>query len=203
MSVNIPTSDILLTVLGQSVEFPEDFIDELQSELRKNNPFSSTKNIVLTEPKDLVKTRSAKTRSTSVFGIAGAGAVMVMTLAIFAGAIRRRNDYSTDDDNYSKTFNKQDCCDTTVAGETFVSESSDSTYDGAMSMLSSPSVVENNDVPKIESSEGTNKERNDKKSVSERTGNKIRGGPPRRKPRTVAEIETLLSLGYYEEGGVI
>lgn len=120
---------------------------------------------------------------------------MVLTLAIFAGIVRGRNE-KYDDEHYNEAFKKKhDHCDMTVAGETFVSEINDSTYDGNTSFCSSSSsVVQRNDTARTrtESSVERNEE-HEHQSISQREDEPIR---PQRRPRTVAEIEQLLSLGY-------
>jgi hypothetical protein len=158
-----------LTVLEKSLENPKLYTDELKSQLSEVNPFSSTTNTVFTDPKDEPATRSASTRANKVFVVAGVGVVMLMTLTIVTGIVRRRNSDNSDGDEYNEAFHKKIRSDTTVAGETFVSESNDSLYDGNISMFSSSDLVENEEIRNYED--------------------------PLRKPRTVAEIENLLSIG--------
>lgn len=196
-SVNIPTPETLFTVLKESLKSPKTYVDLLKSQLSNDNPFSSTTNTVITDPRATPETRSAKTRSTSMFGIAGAGVIMVLTLTIFVGVNRRRNDDKTDD---NVSFSKKIRSDSTVAGETFVSEINDSTYDGrSVSMFSSTGFVENNRMRKYESSAEKNYSRTKYDDHDIRQMSDVIMAPQRR-PRTVAEIENLLSLG---DGDVI
>ena len=170
------------------MEPPEDYIDVLQAELDENNPFSTTATVALTTPKPAPTTRGSKTRSESMFGIAGASAMVVITLAVFVGVARKRKDYRLDDDDdFNIAPKKQDHSDTTVAGETFVSDFNDSLYDASISVFASSHYTQN-----AESDD-------DHSSVSERSEN-LRSSHER-KPRTVAEIEKMLSSWGYD--GVI
>lgn len=154
-----------MNVLEKSSENPKSYTDELKSQLIEENPFSSTINTVFTDPKAEPVPRSTTTRANKVFVIAGVGVVMLMTLSIVTGIVRCRNVNNTDGDEYNEAFHKKIRSDTTVAGETFVSEAYDSLYDGNISIFS----VENDEIRKYED--------------------------PLRRPRTVAEIENLLSIG--------
>jgi len=169
ISVFLPTSKTLLRVLEKSLENPKLYTDELTSQLSEVNPFSSTTNTIFTDPKDAPATRSASTRANKVFVAAGVGVVMLMTLTIVTTIFRRRNGDNPDGDEYHEAFHKKIRSDTTVAGETFVSETNDSLYDGNTSIFSSIGLVENDEIRNYED--------------------------PLRKPRTLAEIEDLLSIG--------
>ncbi len=124
---------------------------------------------------------------------------MVLTLAIISAIVGRRNG-KYDDEHYDEAFDnkKQDHCDMTVAGETFVSEINDSTYDGNASFRSSSSsVVQHDDTARrrTESSVERNaEEEHEHHGISQREDEEPIS--PQRRPRTVAEIEQLLSLGY-------
>jgi len=196
-SINVPTSETIFTVLAKSLENPKPYTDELKSKLSEVNPFSSTTKTVFTDPKATPVTQSTTTRAKSVFGIAGAGVVMVLTLAIVAGVVRCRNINNSDDNEYNETFRKQIYGDTTVAGETFVSETNDSTYDCSISIASSIGFLENNEMRKFESSVKRNTNKDNQRITQTLNGISA----PRRRPRTVAEIENLFSLG--EDGDII
>lgn len=191
-SISIPTSETLSTVLAKSLENSKSYTDQLKSQLSEVNPFSSTTDTVFTDPKAALMTRSTTTRAKSVFGIAGAGVVMALTLTLFAGVARYRNRINIDDNEYNKTFSKQIRGDTTVAGETFVSDNNDSIYDSSISIFSSSGFVEKNEMRKYESS--VKKKTNEDNKSHTQTSNDINAHP--RRPRTVAEIENILSLEY-------
>lgn len=199
--MNIPTADTLLQVLKQSVEPPDDYTDELKSKLAGSNPFSTTATVAITNPKPTPTTRSSKTRSESMFGIAGASAMVVITLAVFVGVARKRKEYRQDeDDDFNIAPKKHSHCDTTVAGETFVSDFNDSLYDASVSIFASSSVgAEGNYVQNAGSADESYNGMDDDSSISQRSDD-LRS-PQERKPRTVAEIENMLSSWGYD--GVI
>lgn len=157
------------------------------------NPFSSTTNIILTDPKVTTVTRSITTRAKSVFGIAGAGVLMVLTLTILTGITRCRNANSNGKNDNTVSFRKQIRCDTTAAGETFISDTNDSGYDGTFSIFSSTGFEEKNEMRKFDSPLEDIKNKSNQFEITIQTSNGD-SAPPRR-PRTVAEIENLLSLG--------
>ena len=169
------------------MENPKPYIDRLKTELNKLNPFSTTTNTEFTDPKETPGTKSTRSRVNSLIGVAGAGAVMMLTL-VGASYLRHKNGDKIDDNQFDKAFDKSISGDTTVAGETFISETNDSTtYDGS-SLMRSSSGLEINEFPKIESSM--------RRSMDECTqsNSEISHGiyTFMGRPRTVAEIENLL-----------
>ena len=180
--MTVPTSEILYSVLEKSLENPKPYIDKLKSDLNNINPFSSTTSSVFTDPKATTATRSAATRTKSMFGIAGAGVVMSVILSIFVCVARRRNMDDTDDDECNERFSKHIYGDTTVAGDTFIIEKNDDTHDGIISILTSTETKDLSEKSKTVSHYHDDGQRS----------NVIRA---HRKPRTVAEIESLLMLG--------
>ena len=191
----------MLQVLKQSVEPPKDYTDELMLKLSENNPFATTTTAAITNPKATPTTQSSTTRSASMYGIVGASAMLAVTLAVFVGVARRRKDYSADDDDdYNIASKKKDRGDTTVAGDTFVSDFNDSLYDASISIFPSPSIgVEGNALQNVGSADDSDNGLDDHSSISRRTDG-LRSSQEL-KPRTVAEIENMLSSWGYD--GVI
>eukprot|EP00535_Pseudo-nitzschia_heimii_P010662 CAMPEP_0197177902 /NCGR_PEP_ID=MMETSP1423-20130617/3344_1 /TAXON_ID=476441 /ORGANISM="Pseudo-nitzschia heimii, Strain UNC1101" /LENGTH=469 /DNA_ID=CAMNT_0042627523 /DNA_START=71 /DNA_END=1481 /DNA_ORIENTATION=+ len=179
-SMTLPTSEVLYSVLVRSLENSKPYIDRLKSDLNSENPFSSTTSAIFTYPKDTPATRNA-TSTNSVVGIVGAGVVMSMILSIFVCVIRRRNVDDTVDNECNGSFSKQICGDTTIAGDTFIIESNDDTYDSGISILTSI------DTKELSVKSNIRRHRDD----VEQTSNVIQ---THRKPRTVAEVENLLML---------
>jgi len=159
------------------------------------NPFSSTTNAIFTDPEDPPENRSSTTRAKSIFGIAGAAAALTLTMVVGIALCRKRN--STDDNTCDGSFNKQINGDATVAGETFASETNNSTYDSNLSISSSIGSIENNKIQNSAARDTNNFDLRStvgkKKVKILQTANGISGSL--RRPRTVAEIESLLSLG--------
>lgn len=188
-SIIVPTSETLFMVFEKSLEDPQPYIDELDSQLRDVNPFSSTINAIFTDPRDPPETRSSTTRTKSIFGIAGAAAALALT--IVAGILLYRKRNTTDDNTYDQSFNKQINGDATVAGETVDSESNNSIYDSSLSMSPSTGSIENNDLSKTSIINSQRRKFEQAKTLQ--TANGI--STHLRRPRTVAEIESLLSIG--------
>ncbi len=188
-----------MIVLKEAVEPPTPYINTLKEKLSEGNPFASTTNVVAVDPKATPTKRSIETSTTSVIGIASAGALMVLTLAMFVGIVRGRKDKKYDDEHYNESFNKkQDHCDTTVAGETFVSEI-DSTYDGNVSTLSSSiCVVERNNSTTTPEESSVSESETDEYLIDQKYPSRTEDESiaSLQRPRTVAEIEQLLSMGY-------
>ena len=169
------------------MENPKPYIDRLKTELNKLNPFSTTTNTEFTDPKETPGTKSIRSRVNSLIGVAGAGAVMMLTL-VGASYLRHKNDDKIDDNQFDKAFDKSISGDTTVAGETFISETNDSTtYDGS-SLMRSSSGLEINEFPKIESSMRRSMDECTQSNSEKSHGIYTFMG----RPRTVAEIENLL-----------
>merc|ERR1739848_256618 len=140
---------------------------------------SSTTSAVFTDPKATPATRSATARAKSVFGIASAGVVMVMVLSIFVGVTRRRKENENGEPELNGSFIKQIGDDTTIAGNTFIIDNNDSTYDSSISIRTS-----------IENKESPVKSDIERHCVDSQNMSDVISG--HRKPRTVAEIENLL-----------
>jgi len=189
-SINVPTSENIFSVLEKSLENPESYIGKLKSQLSDVNPFSSTENTIFTKPEDASVIRSSTTRARSMFGIAGAGAVVILALGTVAGIVFCREAKHVDSNAYGETVTKQNHGDVTVAGETYVSESINSTYDSNCSIGPPTREIGHIEIRHTKSSRSSTRERTQNAT---RASNGIRD--PITRPRTVAEIESLLSLG--------
>jgi len=208
-SINIPTSKTLSIVLEKSLDDPQLYINELKDQLSEVNPFSTTTNAIITDPEDTPVTRSSTSQATrSIIGIASAAATFTLTLFVAILLCRRRN--PTDDNS----FNKKIEGDATVSGETFVSETQHSSIQGSsLSTCSSKSSIFS---LKSSSANRTTQTRDNYSTVRSTAVERPRKIDTRRRqsrqtkmlkdlheistvyekrPRTVEEIEKLLTIG--------
>jgi len=187
-SINIPSPITLFSVVEQSLTDPQLYIGDLQSKLNKVNPFSCTVNASFTGTKQTPTTRSSMK---SKLGIASAGVAAALTFTVVAGIVilGRRN--SSDNGACDGSLTKPIKSDATLAGETYISRGS-----SLSASSSSGSVKRNQKRNSIWSDE-----ENISMKAAERTAEEIRImydsnelSSHERKPRTVADIERLLSL---------
>jgi hypothetical protein len=141
-SIIIPTPEFLNTVLEQSLDDPQDYIDEL-STLNSANPFSTTVDAFFTIPKTPpnsstndtpIRTSDSGSTASGIPGIVGAAAALTVVLVGFVAYRHYQSRQEGSDDNNVK-LNKKHRGDGTVAGETFTGETHDgstSVYDGRM-----------------------------------------------------------------------
>jgi hypothetical protein len=173
------------------------------------NPFSTTTNAIITDPEDTPVTRSSTSQATrSIIGIASAAATFTLTLFVAILLCRRRN--PTDDNS----FNKKIEGDATVSGETFVSETEHSSIQGSsLSTCSSKSSIFSlksssaNQTPQTRDSYSTVRstavERPRKIDTRRRQSRQTKmlkdlheiSTVYEKRPRTVEEIEKLLTIG--------
>lgn len=127
-SVVIPTPDFLNGVLEESLNDPQDYLNEL-SMLNTENPFSTTTDAMFATPQNPPPSSSSTTttRNTgaNVSGIIGAAAGLTVVLAAF---VLYRNRRVVDDG--SDASKKSGKGDTTVAGDTFMEDTHASSADG-------------------------------------------------------------------------
>ncbi|VEU33638.1 unnamed protein product [Pseudo-nitzschia multistriata] len=197
-SINIPTAQNLFVVLENSLVSTQAYVDDLQSQLEEVNPFSSTTEAIFTDPKDLPVTQSsAKTE----VGAASASVAAALTLTVVASALFLRMRKSTDDNVYDERVKKEIKGDTTVAGETYVMENDHFSQGISLSDSLSMRSSEHDQLPNSTSLLGETIHQNIPKSRTiKETGNVhdvSNGHSPavKNKPRTIEDIERLLSLG--------
>jgi hypothetical protein len=201
-------------VLEKSLDDPQLYINKLKEQLSEVNPFSTTANAIITDPEDTPVTRSFTSQTTrSIIGIASAAATFTLTLFVAILLCRRRN--PTDDNSYNDEINKNIEGDATVSGETFVSETQHSSIQG--SSLSTCSSKNSIFSLKSSSANRTTQTRDKNYSTVKSTSverprnidtrrrqskqTKVLKSPDeistvfRKRPRTVEEIEQLLTIG--------
>lgn len=194
-SINIATPKTLFTVLEQSLMDSQSYTNDLQSKLYDVNPFSSTITAIFTDPKNTPVTRSS---AKSILGITSAGLAAALTFTMAVGVVLLRERKTTDDNDYDESLKKKINEDTTVAGETFVSETNTGSDGSCLSLSSSTGSKINyqvlNSTFSVEERINTTTPRGKPKETRMiNTSNWI--STPKRKPRSVADIERLLSLG--------
>jgi len=182
-------------VLEQSLMDSQSYTNDLQSKLDDVNPFSSTTIAVFTDPKNTPVTRSSVK---SILGITSAGlaAALTFTMAVGVVLLRERMSTRTADNDDDESLKKEINGDTTVAGETFVSETITGSDNSYLSLSSSKGSKQNYQVL------------NSTFSLEERINVTTPRGKPKEtrvintsnwisttKKRSVADIELLLSLG--------
>jgi len=201
-------------VLEKSLDDPQLYINKLKEQLSEVNPFSTTTNAIITDPEDTPVTRSFTSQTTrSIIGIASAAATFTLTLFVAILLCRRRN--PTDDNSYNDEINKNIEGDATVSGETFVSETQHSSIQG--SSLSTCSSKNSIFSLKSSSANRTTQTRDKNYSTVKSTSverprnidtrrrqskqTKVLKTPDEissvfnKRPRTIEEIEKLLSIG--------
>lgn len=200
-SINVPTTQTLFDVLEKSLVNPQAYINDVQLQVSDVNPFSSTTSVKFTNPKP---TPTARSSVKSNLAIASAGVVALFTLSLVAGVVLLRDKSVTGENSYQENMQKGFGGDVTVAGETYVSESQNSGHDCSLSTSSSKGSVEMiNEIRSSGSAVGmrfssaTYKKSRENKSLPQ-SENDFRS--PGRRPRTVAEIERLLS---FKSGDII
>lgn len=214
-SINIPTSETLAIVLSESLNDPQSYINELKAQLSDKNPFSTTTKVTFTDPQDTPVTRSAFTSQIrSIAGIASVAASSILTMFAAFFFCCRRN--CSDDSSYNEVLNKKMNGDATIS--TFGSETGHSSiHDNSFSVCSSRCSISNKEIkyfskrastkkktharPKSNSSVGSIIEQRSNISTQKRKCKKtnILQAPNEiipvyRRPRTVEEIEKLLTI---------
>mmetsp|Transcript_36400 Transcript_36400/g.39478 ORF Transcript_36400/g.39478 Transcript_36400/m.39478 type:complete len:526 (-) Transcript_36400:64-1641(-) len=214
-SINVPTSETLSMVLSESLNDPQSYINELKAQLSEHNPFSSTTKVTFTDPQDTPVTRSAFTSQIrGIAGIASVAASSILTMFAAFFFCCRRN--CSDDSSYNEVLNKKMNGDATIS--TLGSDTGHSSiHDNSFSVCSSRCSISNKEIkysskrastknktqtrPKNNSSVGsrieqrrnisTQKKKCKKTNILQAPNEII---PVYRRPRTVEEIEKLLTI---------
>ncbi|KAL3921418.1 MAG: hypothetical protein SGILL_002757, partial [Bacillariaceae sp.] len=137
-SIIIPTADQILSVLQQSLDEPEDYLEVL-SDLNPDNPFSTTMEAYFGTPRDPRSVdssseslnRSSRDTAAGMSGIIGAAAgltVVLVGFAVYQNSKGRNGDGADNDFEDTQKLNSS-VGDATVAGDTYTID----THDGSSS----------------------------------------------------------------------